>query len=119
MGEAEPPLPAKDVQKLKDELKNKQPKESSVQIAGGLCVGATCPRMFMFGVDWMRCWGEVFRMYRPLGPGPIVSGDYVGLFYARSHNLWFSLFQNRGRKLPCPGIPSSAYGLFEKTLQTA
>ena len=109
MGEAEPPLPAKDVQKLKDELKNKQPKESSVQIAGkrkfylqnnihktyealfssvielvhgstvalkyyfegnrwlgcagGLCVGATCPRMFMFGVDWMRCWGEVFRMY--------------------------------------------------------
>ena len=31
--------------------------------AGGLCVGATCPRMFMFGADWMRCWGEVFRMY--------------------------------------------------------
>ena len=72
--------------------------------AGGECRGATCPRRFMRGSDWNHCWGEVFRMYRALGPGNIRSGEVVGLYYPRE-NRWFSMWHRNGRKEACPGNP--------------
>ena len=76
---------------------------------GDRCASAKCPGIIFEGSDWTRCWGEVFRMYRAAGPGNILNGDFVGLYYPRE-NKWFSMFQGRGRRLTCPGNPSNTYG---------
>lgn len=73
------------------------------------CGGATCPQLFFRGSDWNNCGGEVFQMYRAAGPGPILTGDFVGLYYPRE-NSWFSMWQGWGRKLTCPGKPSTNLG---------
>ena len=75
-----------------------------------VCRGITCPRMFMSGLDWTKCWGEVYRIYRPLGRGPIRSGDFVGLYNTRSRR-WFSMARNRGHTVVCPGTPTSSTGV--------
>ena len=35
----------------------------------------------------------------------------MGLYYPRER-LWFSLFENYGRKLPCPGLPTQQFGFY-------
>ena len=82
------------------------------------CAGAGCPQLYFEGNDWTRCWGEVFRLYRAVGPGNILNGDFVGLYYPRE-NKWFSMFQGFGRLLTCPGNPSTAHGFqdFQKWFQ--
>ena len=80
-----------------------------VGCAGRVCAGATCPGVFFEGSDWQNCWGEVFEIYRALGSGNIVSGDFVGLYYPRERK-WFSMWEGYGRKLTCPGAPSQEYG---------
>ena len=77
--------------------------------AGGNCVGAPCPGKFFEGTDINNCWGEVFHMFRARGAGNILSGDYVGLYYPRE-GRWFSIWNGRGHKEPCPGSPSTTYG---------
>ena len=74
-----------------------------------ICRGANCPEMIFTGADWNTCWGEVYQIYRPLGPGSIRSGDFVGLYYVRTGH-WFSLHQNIARTLPCPGSVNPATG---------
>ena len=72
--------------------------------AGHTCYGVTCPRMIFTGADWNNCWGEVFQIYRPLGPGDIRSGDFVALYNSRTgHSRWFSLYLNRAHMVFCPG----------------
>ena len=69
---------------------------------GHTCRGATCPRMIFTGADWNKCSGEVFQIYRPLGRGSIMSGDFVGLYYRHSRR-WLSLVGNRAHTQTCPG----------------
>ncbi|CAI8020927.1 hypothetical protein GBAR_LOCUS12466, partial [Geodia barretti] len=70
--------------------------------AGHPCGGAPCPRLIFTGAEWNNCWGEVFQIYRALGPGAIQSGDFVGLYYGRTRQ-WFSLSGNSGHTETCPG----------------
>ena len=77
--------------------------------AGARCAGSTCPQLLFEGSDWTRCWGSVFRMFRAAGPGYILNGDFVGLYYPRE-NRWFSMLHGYGRKITCPGSPCSRYG---------
>jgi hypothetical protein len=80
--------------------------------AGGHCLGAPCPGKFFEGADWTKCWGEVFQLYRALGPGNIVVGDFVGLYYKRE-GKWFSMLNGKGLKSTCPGSPNSQSGFSE------
>ena len=83
--------------------------------AGSHCIGATCPGLFFDGNEWSACYGEVFRIVRPLGAGHILTGDFVALYYPRESN-WFSVFTGRGQKSPCPGTFNEQHGFvrFEK-----
>ena len=74
-----------------------------------ICRGANCPEMIFTGADWNTCWGEVYQIYRPLGPGSIRSGDFVGLYYVRTGH-WFSLYGNRAHMDPCPGSQNQRTG---------
>ena len=77
--------------------------------AGHPCGGAPCPRLIFTGAEWNNCWGEVFQIYRALGPGAIQSGDFVGLYYGRTRQ-WFSLSGNSGHTETCPGSVNSVTG---------
>ncbi|CAI8020926.1 hypothetical protein GBAR_LOCUS12465, partial [Geodia barretti] len=120
---AEPRLPPKSAADLKHQLLNRpKQRETSMQsscnakaithgatiglqfeanmakwlgCAGHPCSGAPCPRLIFTGAEWNNCWGEVFQIYRALGPGAIQSGDFVGLYYGRTRQ-WFSLSGNSG-----------------------
>ena len=63
----------------------------------------------MEGVDWNRCWGEVYQIFRKHGPGHVRVGDIVGIYYPRERN-WFALSGGRGHLEPCPGHPTKRYG---------
>ena len=76
----------------------------------GSCKGIGSPRMFMTGSDWTRCGGEIFQIYRALGAGPINSGDFVGFYMPYIRGNWFSMWGNRGRRLTCPGMPTTQTG---------
>jgi hypothetical protein len=134
---AEPRLPPKSTADLKHQLLNRpKQRETSMQsscnakaithcatiglqfvanmgkwlgCAGHPCGGAPCPRLIFTGAEWNNCWGEVFQIYRPLGRGDIQSGDFVGLYNSR-YSRWFSLYQNRGQMLSCPGSLNPAIG---------
>ena len=73
------------------------------------CNGALCPGKFFEGNERSRCFGEVFRIYRARGPGHIVNGDFVGLYYI-AQNTWFSMYRGKGGKSSCPGIATAAHG---------
>ena len=73
------------------------------------CYKKSCPNLIMEGSDWTKCWGEVFRIYRKKGPGVVLAGDLVGIYYPREKK-WLSLSGGLGQKQTCPGNPSSAYG---------
>lgn len=77
--------------------------------AGNPCGKAGCPRLFMEGDDWNRCWGEVFQIYRASGPGSVKVGDVVGIYFPRGR-AWFAMSGGRGHKEGCPGAPSTRYG---------
>ena len=74
------------------------------------CVRAGCPKLFIEGNDWERCSGEVFRIYRKEGPGPVRVGDTVGIYYT-PRGRWFGcsgpFCQARAG---CPGIPTQSHG---------
>ena len=65
----------------------------------------------MGGSDWTTCGGEVFRIYRALGPGEVQVGDLVGLYY-RLHSKWLGCVGDMHYcyKRSCPGNPSAQYG---------
>lgn len=73
------------------------------------CNGATCPGIFFEGSDWSNCESEVFQIYHASGRGDIVNGDLVGLYYANEQK-WFSMYQGKGNKQSCPGLPNIDYG---------
>ena len=76
------------------------------------CGGGICPEHCFEESDWTHCWGQVFRMYRAAGPGNILNGDFVGLYYVHE-NKWFSMWEGLPHKATCPGNPSSASGFQE------
>ena len=49
------------------------------------------------------------------GAGAVHSGDTVGIYYPREKN-WFSMFQGRGHKSPCPGSPNINTGFNKEYL---
>lgn len=69
------------------------------------CSTGTCPNLFMEGNDWDNCGDNVFQVYHPSGPGTILVGDLVGLYYPADQK-WFSMYQHKGHKQPCPGTPN-------------
>ena len=69
--------------------------------------------MVFSGIDWVNCWGEVFKIYRALGPGNIQSGDFVGIYYTKERQ-WLSLRAKEARRSACPGKPNTPFG--EKSL---
>ena len=66
--------------------------------------------MQMTGSDWTNCWGEVFRIYRAAGPGPVRAGDVVGIYYPRENGKWLGCAGSTCLKATCPGNPSTAHG---------
>ena len=73
------------------------------------CSDNTCPLMYLTSDDWNRCRGEVFRIYRALGPGAVRVGDLVGLYYPRG-GRWLGCAGINCAKATCPGYPTTAYG---------
>ena len=73
------------------------------------CYGGACPGKFFEGNERRRCYGEVFRIYRARGPGHIVNGDFVGIYYV-AQRTWFSMYRGKGGKSSCPGIATAAHG---------
>ena len=84
------------------------------------CDYGTCPGDSFEESDWTTCWGQVFQMYRGAGPGNIVNGDFVGLYYPHG-DRWFSMWEGVAQKASCPGNPSSASGFqdFKKWFKCA
>ena len=64
----------------------------------------------MMGNDWTACLGEVFRIYRALGPGAVRVGDLVGLYYPLEGGRWFGCGGSNCAKATCPGNPTTAHG---------
>ena len=64
----------------------------------------------MDGHDWNNCWGEVFRIYREEGYGPVRVGDTVGVYYPREIGKWLGCAGHHCGKAPCPGYPDSHSG---------
>ena len=73
------------------------------------CIQTTCPGLYMEGDKWNRCFGEVFRIYRQAGVGPIRVGNVVGLYFPRQ-GAWFSMVGGKGHYGRCPGVPTKDYG---------
>ena len=65
----------------------------------------------MDDVDWDNCWGEVFKIYRFLGPGDVRVGDIVGIYYPREDGLWLGCAADDCVKANCPGTPDTQYGM--------
>ena len=80
----------------------------------GYCNGAPCPGVFFDGHDLKRCGGEVFRVFRAAGPGNILNGDFIGLYFP-AQNTWFSLLLGKGHKNRCPGNPHGTFGFQDFT----
>ena len=57
----------------------------------------------------VTCRGEVFEIYRRLGAGVILTGDFVGLYYREEGN-WFAVTNGVGQKSDCPGEPTIING---------
>ena len=76
------------------------------------CRGGQCPRMYMEGSDWNKCYGEVFKIYRMRGLGKVRAGDVIAINYPRERGRWFGCSGKycHGRAA-CPGKPTSAYGM--------
>ena len=51
------------------------------------------------------CAAARFKMFKSR-PGPILTGDFIGLHYSYGRPSWFSLKNNVGQKSVCPGTPS-------------
>ena len=71
--------------------------------------------MDMAGSDWTDCVGEVFQIYRKVGPGFIASGDNIGLYYlikeeGTGKEQWLGCGHLPCGKYPCPGTPNPATG---------
>ena len=77
--------------------------------SGSTCVKDSCPRLYMEGGNWNNCQADVYRIFRMNGPGPVMVGDAVGLYYPPG-NDWFSIAGGTGHRNPCPGSPTSCNG---------
>lgn len=75
---------------------------------GSDCAGSQCPGVFFEGTDWTRSFGEVFQIFHPAGPGRILNGDFVGLYFL-CDNKWFSMWHGRGHEQDCPGKASTDF----------
>ncbi len=64
--------------------------------------------------DWYRCTGEVFRIYRALGPGAVRVHDMVGLYYPRESGKWLGCNAPKCGKYTCPGQPTNRYGFSQR-----
>ena len=73
------------------------------------CHMYNCPKMQMTGSNWVSCRGEVFRIYRQLGPGTIRVGDIVGIYYVHQRR-WLGCPHSICGKYTCPGSPTTAHG---------
>jgi hypothetical protein len=51
------------------------------------------------------CAAARFKMFKSR-PGPILTGDFIGLHYSYGRPSWFSLKNCVGQKSVCPGTPS-------------
>ena len=74
------------------------------------CYRNSCPRIHIFGNDWINCYGEVFQIYRASGPGRVRVGDLVGLYYPHQAGHWLGCPYEDCYKATCPGIPTITYG---------
>ena len=78
--------------------------------AGANCAKSDCPGSpttahgFASEDHWVRCWGEVFRIYaNGKSSGTVInSGDDIMLYYIQG-DTWVSQGNGNTRKLPCPG----------------
>lgn len=75
------------------------------------CDTRTCPGLNMREVDsdYKRCLGEVFQIYRANGPGEVLVGDKVGIYYIHDKK-WFGCYGSTCTKAPCPGAPTMEHG---------
>ena len=76
---------------------------------------SNCPGVTFNVDDWTRCPGEVLAIYRMKGPGPVLSGDTVGIYYPNG-KTWFSMSSGRGHKDSCPGVPNINTGFNRDSL---
>ena len=83
---------------------------------GGECHKASHPGLYMEGDNWRNCYGEVFQIYHTSGPGDVLVGDLVGIYYPREQGWWFSMAGGRGHKANCPGLPNSEHGFANELL---
>ena len=78
--------------------------------AGANCAKSDCPGSpttahgFASEDHWVRCWGEVFRIYaNGKSSGTVInSGDDIMLYYIQG-DTWVSQGDGNTRKLPYPG----------------
>ena len=74
------------------------------------CHDSGCPKVYFDAYEWGTCYGEVFEIYRFLGPGPIRVGDLVGIHYPQQGGSWVGCSGDQCRKATCPGLPTTAHG---------
>ena len=68
--------------------------------------------MFFEGNDLQTCLGEKIQILRALGPGRILVGEFVGLFYTHG-SRWVSMLGGTAHKSSCPGTSTSPQFGFE------
>ena len=57
-----------------------------------------------------ECAAVRFRIFRALGSGPILTGDFVGFYYIYRGPSWFSMKRGIGQTDTCPRSPSNSDG---------
>ena len=73
----------------------------------GRCGAQSCPGLYFDPIEYSRCTGEVFQIYRAAGLGPVRSGEDVG-FYFPARRAWLRGWPQTdlGR---CPGLPRNSH----------
>ena len=74
------------------------------------CAEGTCPGLYFSDEDVDNCAGEVFEIYRRLGSGNVLVGDFVGLHYPYTSGNWLGCSLDNCAKATCPGQATDEYG---------
>lgn len=74
------------------------------------CTTSICPRVYFEGNDWNTCNSNIFRIYRASGPGEVLVGDLVGIYFPNQSGHWFSCRDSTCGKSTCPGVPTVDHG---------
>ena len=90
-------------------------KDQYFSCAGNVCGLNGCPGAHMDRNDWKRCTGEVFIIYRALGPGAVQVDDMVGLYYPHESGNWLGCAAHECGKYTCPGQPNNLYGFSQRS----